>query len=588
MKTTNFEISLFRATCALIFFSAFGAISAGAQDSPQSTALPPYETATSKRIATEQRGVLSAAANNLRHLAETSAAHHINSSPASYQAAQQLLANTTSRAKVTNGNLVPVNDTGFDFELSRLAGFSQNGSSNAWCGQNIVVGYNDSFAYLYTSALGIGASFSGLAVSHNAGASFQASPFLDAGSNPSAFLAGEPVIACSGNDFYYSSLFQFQNSAGQFMSAVSVNRSTNGGDTWSVPIPAARKSADTHIIDKQWLAVDPNKPGTLYLTFTDFDYTFHQANGCGGAVRIAIELTTSTNNGLSWTSPTTVAQLCSRSLGKVGRGNVGLGNVGRAPTPANACESIAMGEALQASQVLVGNNGEIFVAYVAETSLDEQIIFRRSTDGGLTFSDSTSVAGAVFAGLGGSARLQSLIQTNSFPSLSIDRSQGASRGTLYLTWIDANRRQIPDFLAPTQTYGFGQVMLSKSTDQGRTWTPAAPVTVTPAHREQFLPSAAVDRDGTLAICYFDRRNDPENNGVDHYCSVSRDQGASFTHLRNTPEPFTPAHLTDGLMDPVNFGDYDEVSTDANSANAGFFNSFQTQSTGDANIVGVRF
>jgi hypothetical protein len=111
---------------------------------------------------------------------------------------------------------------------------------------------------------------------------------------------------------------------------------------------------------------------------------------------------------------------------------------------------------------------------------------------------------------------------------------------------------------------------------------------TPAHREQFLPSAAVDRDGTLAICYFDRRNDPENNGVDHYCSVSHDQGATFTHLRNTPEPFTPAHLTDGLMDPVNFGDYDIVTSDATGANAGFFSSFQTQSTGDANIVGVRF
>ena len=560
MKKTNFAICTFRSGCALILFSAFGVLSAGAQDGPQSAVVPAYETAMSKRIAAEQRAVLSAATNNLLHLAESGAAHHITSSPSSYQAAQQLLANRTSQAKVTGGDLVPVNDPGFDFELSRLAGFSQNGSSNAWCGQNIVVGYNDSFAYLYTSALATGGSFSGVAVSHNAGGTFQASPFLGAGPNPNAFLAGEPVIACSGNDFYYASLFQFQNSAGQFMSAVGVNRSTNAGDTWSLPIPAVRKRADTHIIDKQWLAVDPNKPTTLYLTFTDFDYTLHKANGCGGAVRIAIELTTSNNNGLSWSTPVTVDQLCNP----------------------------ARGQALQASQVLAGNAGEIFVAYVAETNFDEQILFRRSTDGGLTFSDSTSVAGSVFAGLGGSARLQSLIHTNSFPSLAIDRSQGTSRGILFLTWIDASRHQIPDFLAPTQAYGFGEVIFAKSTDQGRTWTSAAPVRSTVAHREQFLPSAAVDRDGTLAICYFDRRNDPENNGVDHYCSASRDQGASFTHLRNTSEPFTPAHLTDGLMDPVNFGDYDIVSSDATGSNAGFFSSFQTQSTGDANIVGVRF
>ena len=560
MKNINFEICHFSVRFALILVSAFGAVSISAQDHPQSAPTLADGTAMSKRIAAEHRGVLSAATNNVVHLAESGAARHINSSPSSNRAAQQLLANRTSRLSDSDANLVPVNDTGFDFGLSRLAGFSQNGSSNAWCGQNIVAGYNDSFAYLYTSATGAGGSFSGVAVSHNAGATFQASPSLDAGPNRSAFLAGEPVIVCSGNDFYYASLFQFQNSFGQFVSAVGVNRSTNGGDTWSHPIPAVRKSADTHIIDKQWLAIDPNKPTTLYLSFTDFDYTFHKLNGCGGAIRIAIELTSSNNNGLSWTAPVTVDQLCNP----------------------------AKGHALQASQVLIGNAGEIFVAYVAETSLDEQIIFRRSTDGGLTFSDSTSVAGAVLAGLGGAARLQSLIQTNSFPSLSIDRSQGASRGTLYLTWTDASRHQIHDFLAPTQTYGFGEVLFSKSTDQGRTWTPAAPVRSTAAHRDQFLPSAAVDRDGTLAICYFDRRNDPQNNGVDHYCSVSHDQGASFTHLRNTPTPFTPTHLTDGLMDPVNFGDYDVVSSDATGGSAGFFSTFQTQSTGDANIVGVRF
>jgi hypothetical protein len=560
MKKINFEICLFSARCALILVSAFSSVSARAQDHPQSAPTLAYGTAMSKRIAAEQRGVLSAATSNLLHIAESGAVRQINATPSSYHAAQQLLANRASHLSNSDANLVPVNDTGFDFGLSRLAGFSQNGSSNAWCGQNIVAGYNDSFAYLYTSATGTGGSFSGVAVSHNAGATFQASPSLGAGPNPIAFLAGEPVIVCSGNDFYYASLFQFQNSSGQFVSAVAVNRSTNGGDTWSLPIPAVRKNADTHIVDKQWLSVDPNKPTTLYLSFTDFDYTFHKSNGCGGAVRIAIELTASNNNGHSWTPPITVDQLCNP----------------------------AKGQALQASQVLVGNSGEIFVAYVAETSLDEQIIFRRSTDGGLTFSDLTSVASAVFAGVGGAARLQSLIQTNSFPSLSIDRSQGASRGTLYLTWTDASRHRIPDFLAPTQTYGFGEVLFSKSTDQGRTWSPAAPVRSTAAHRDQFLPSAAVDRDGNLAICYFDRRNDPENNGVDHYCSVSHDQGASFTHLRNTPTPFTPTHLTDGLMDPVSFGDYDIVSSDATGANAGFFSSFQTQSTGDANIVGVRF
>ena len=560
MKRNNFATCVFHTTCALILLSGFGAASAGAQDHAQSGAIQAHGAAVSQRIGGEQRGLLSAAATSLLHVAESGAVRRLKSSPSSQQVAQQLLASRTSRREDSDGSLVPVNDAGYDFVLSRLAGFTQNGSSNAWCGQNIVVGYNDSFAYLYSSALGTGVSFSGVSVSHDGGASFHGSPFLGAGSDPSKFLAGEPVIACSGNDFYYASLFQFQNSAGQIVSAVGVNRSTTGGETWSHPIPAVRKSADTHIVDKEWLTVDPNKPNNLYLSFTDFDYSFHRANGCNGAVRIAIELVASNDGGFTWTKPTTVAQLCNP----------------------------ARGQALQASQVVIGNAGEVFVAYIAETSLDEQILLRHSTDGGQTFSDSTSVADAIFAGLGGAARLQSLIQTNSFPSLSIDRSHGASRGSLYLTWTDASLHQIPDFLAPTQSYGFGEVMFSKSTDHGRTWTPAAVVRPTATGREQFLPSAAVDRDGTLAICYFDRRRDPENNGVDHFCSVSHDQGASFTNLRNTPRAFTPTHLTDGLMDPVSFGDYDVVSSDSSGTNAGFFSSFQTQSTGDANIVGVRF
>jgi hypothetical protein len=136
------------------------------------------------------------------------------------------------------------------------------------------------------------------------------------------------------------------------------------------------------------------------------------------------------------------------------------------------------------------------------------------------------------------------------------------------------------------------VVLSRSTDQGTTWTPRSVVRtvagVAGATREQFLPSTAVDREGTLAICYFDRRRDPENNGVDHFCSVSHDQGATFTHIRNTPAAWTPTHFTDGLVDPVSLGDYDGVSSDSSGSRSGFFSTFQTQSAGNQDIVGASF
>ena len=567
----TFQTTVVRVTVALLLLQGVVIETSSAQVHPRLSAELSQLTAIGRKSGPDQRRLLSAGANNLHYLADSGAVNSINSSLSGRQAVRQLLANRLPHTALAGSGAVRVNDTQLDFSLSRMAGFTQNGSSNAWCGQNIVVGYNDSGALLLTSVLQTGTGSSGVAVSHDGGASFQASPFLNAGSDPANFLSGEPVIACSGKRFYYASLFEFlgpidpTTGAPRLITSVGVNRSLDGGDTWSDPTPAVRKNADSHIVDKEWLTVDPNKSDNLYVSYTDFDYSLQKANGCGGGVRVAIELVASPNRGLGWRHPVVLAQLCNPQRG----------------------------QALQGSQVVVGNAGEIFAAWVSETTTDEQILFSSSTDGGLTFSQAVSVGAAVLAGLGGDGRLQDLFQGNSFPSLSVDRSNGASRGTLYLTWTDASRNQIPDFLAPIQSYGFGDVVFSRSTDGGMTWSPAEAVSPTPRNfsgpgRDQFLPSAAVDGEGTLAICYFDRRRDPQNNGVDHYCSISHDQGANFTDIRGTSRSWAPTHFTDGLMNPVSFGDYDGVSSDASGVSPGFFSTFQVQVLGNPDIVGERF
>lgn len=566
----KFQFLTLRAMLALLLILGLGIGLTNAQDHPNVAAELGQLAVIGSGIKPEQRHVLSSAANNLLYLAESGALKRVNSSPSSQQTVRELFAGRLSRTAATPSSMVPVNDSAADFVLSRLAGFTQNGSSTAWCGQNIVAGYNDSAALLLTSVAGAGISSSGVAVSHDGGRSFHASPFLDAGSDPANYLAGEPVIACSGNDFYYASLFDYLTPVdpltGQqyVVSSVGVNRSRNGGDTWSAPTPAVKKNSSQHIVDKEWMAVDPNNPDKIYISYTDFDYSFKQDNGCAGQARVAIELVVSHNGGLAWNGPLMVQQLCNP----------------------------AKGQALQASQVVVGNSGEVFVAWVNETSVDEQVLFSRSSDGGMTFSSPVVAGNAVLAGLGGTGKLQSIIQSNSFPSLSIDRSSGASRGTLFLAWTDASRNQIPDSLAPQGIYGFGDVVLSRSTDQGATWTAAKVVSPFPqvagAGRDQFLPSAAVDRDGTLAICYFDRRRDPVNNGVDHYCSISKDQGTTFTSIRNTPKSWAPTHFTDGLVNAVSLGDYDGLSSDASGANPGFFTTFQVQLSGNPDVVGARF
>jgi hypothetical protein len=303
------------AIVALLMLLAVGSNSASAQEGSRPALEASAAIALSQKIQPDQRLHLSTAANNYLYLTKSGALKRINASTSAQQAIRQALARGDARTLSTVSSPAPVNDADFDFLLSRLAGFTQNGSSNAWCGQNVVVGYNDSQALLLTAALGRSNSFSGVAVSHDGGASFRASLFLDAGANPGNFLNGEPVLACAAENFYYASLFEFPGAidpttgAPRPLTGVGVNRSRNSGDAWSVPFPAVKKDANEHFVDKEWMAVDPNNPDKLYVSYTDFDFSSRKANGCDGGSRVAIELVASNNGGVDWSQPAVVDQM---------------------------------------------------------------------------------------------------------------------------------------------------------------------------------------------------------------------------------------------------------------------------------------
>jgi hypothetical protein len=158
-----------------------------------------------------------------------------------------------------------------------------------------------------------------------------------------------------------------------------------------------------------------------------------------------------------------------------------------------------------------------------------------------------------------------------------------------LAWTDG-RSQIPD--AWDTAYLVGEIVLSASRDSGSTWSRPMPVSPLPANStgpgtDQFMPGASVDRAGTVAICYSDRRNDPANNLVDHYCSISSNHGASFTDVRETPHSWIPTHFTDLLVNGIYMGDYDTVSSEATGRHSGFFNTFQVQINSNPDVYGLR-
>lgn len=512
-------------------------------------------------------------------------------------ASTEMLSN--SRAKLLAGGAggaratfpVIVNDPSFDYDSTRLTGFTQSETSSAWCGNNIVVGFNDSAAFTHTAIDGQAQaiSLSGVAVSHDRGNSFVGLPFLNPGPavNPgSPFfdseLAGDPVVVCSDPQHFAYASIQEQipvDSQGNVIAAfaeMAVNGSSDGGVTWDDPVTVVQKDLDFHFLDKEWMAVDPSNSKNLYVTYTDFQAHGTEPDCVGGTIGIeagpdvALELVASKDGGLTWGEPVRFGRRC----------------------------ALNVGENLSGTQVLVGRHGEVYVAYasVLDFGADAQILFRRSADGGASFGPEIVAGTAIPAANPLSPQLQGFFRTNVFPTLAIDNSTGPHSGSLYLVWTDASRNQIDDFLVDffggDGGYAFGDIVVSRSVNGGSNWSSPALVSPTPSHfqgagRDQFMAGVAVDPRGNLAICYSDRRNDPNNFLVDHYCSISRDQGATFADMRETPFSFTPDTDTDGIINPVYMGDYDTVSSDATGANKGFFSTFQIQTKGNPDVFGFR-
>jgi hypothetical protein len=77
-----------------------------------------------------------------------------------------------------------------------------------------------------------------------------------------------------------------------------------------------------------------------------------------------------------------------------------------------------------------------------------------------------------------------------------------------------------------------QVLLSRSTDGGESWSEAAIVSDGPHDAASFTPAVAVDGNGRVGVAYYTQRHDPHRAlGIDLYLAFSTDGGATFAKSR---------------------------------------------------------
>jgi hypothetical protein len=538
----------------------------------------------SNKIPAKHRTLLSSSMQNFLHLAETLNAPHMKvgigddggtfNPPSRNQAINKAKreAAFASLSPVGPGGTVRVSNSNLDYVSTVVAGFTQSETSSAWCGNHIVAGYNDSGAFARTALTNFAGawSLSGVSVSANGGKSFIDLGYLNPGSDPLNVLAGDPIVVCtSPNQFYYTSIFATAtppdpNGFRNPLAAVSVNSSSTGGAVWSSPLAAIAKDGFAHILDKPWLAADPSNPLRLYVSYTDFDFSFPATGTCANDARFAIELVSSSDGGNTWSKPAVIDEQCGIS-----------------------------GNGVQGSNIAVSASGKVYVAYefIPGAVPQNEIHIASSSDNGKTFSAPIKVSDVWPNGAGG--LLQGLFRVNEFPQIAVDRSNGPSKDTVYITYSDGINNIVPDIGSFGGTYAYPDVVVAKSTDGGASFTTPVAVSPTPGSftgngRDQFFPGIAVDKDGHVAVCYYDRRGDEDNSIIDRYCSVSHNRGASWTESRASNSNWVPAHGNDNIINPVYMGDYDALTSDFLLQSGGFFGTFEIQDNGNPDVVGKKF
>jgi len=453
---------------------------------------------------------------------------------------------------------------------SRYSGFTQSETSTAWCGASVVVGFNDTGSEIKTMLGAGGVSVLGYSNSINHGTSFSYAGAPTATVDPNQGMMGEPSLACVDSaTFYYASIWvdNVQSRGG-----VAIEKSVDGGKTFSAPLVAIEKPPFSHFVDHDWLAIDHATPTNFYITYVDVDYS---GSTCGSdqfaqpIPRYAIELVSSTDSGSNWSSvPKVIEEECANQ--------------------ANPNVSLA------GPQVAVGPNGEVYVAYEAMgenggSLTAREIRLANSVDHGMTFAPPVTVASVAITGNG--ADLQGLVRANEFPAISIGIGK-ANSGVVYLTWSNAGFT-VPDAVSTIGSYGFSDVMFSASTNGGASWS--KPLRVNNNSEggnvplsDQYKPSIGADKTGRIAICFYDRRRDPNNFMTDRYCAASTNGGASWSNTEITPVNFSTLVGQDVLVSPDYAGDYDTVTIDYTGESAGFIDSYSSNVAGNPNVLTNRY
>ena len=201
--------------------------------------------------------------------------------------------------------------------------------------------------------------------------------------------------------------------------------------------------------------------------------------------------------------------------------------------------------------------------YVAVQSPYNQMYYTKSTDAGQTWQPAVPMGPPFEA-------LPRQFPNQQFRNLSLPIGVAAPNGDLYATWSEMRA-------APTPATDDGDdlqadVVFTKSTNGGVTWSTPTVVNQDKTNADQFQPYVAVTPQNEIQIAYFDRRHDVRTTSgsqvthtgnfyVDEYLSRSTDGGATWRDTRLSHDMGSPEHNAPVSSSGLFFGDYQGLVAD---------------------------
>jgi hypothetical protein len=339
--------------------------------------------------------------------------------------------------------------------------------------------------------------------------------------------ATDPWVSFSPDGTLYYVSQQFNNSNPG--NGMAVSRSADGGDTWTDPVSLIKDEQQGVLNDKVSITADPTDSRYVYATWDRVSSPPPDPSAAtatdGNGYRGPTLLSSTADHGATWTT---------RTIFDPGVGNQTLGN-----------------------QIVVLPHGTLVDMFSLIVNLPQpgaqpgtSIALIHSGDQGATWSEPVIVSDVQDSPVTDPNTGAAVRTGDSIPTVAADRQSGA----LYTAWQD-NR---------FNGGGHDDVVLSRSTDGGLTWSAPAVVSQDPS-TQAFTPTVQVGVDGTVAVSYYDFRDlAPGNTATlptNYWVVTSRDGGVTWSeeHIAG-PFDLLSAPDSEGLF----LGDYTGLAAVGNS------------------------